>query len=204
MMRLPRFLLYVESEYESEKNAGCWRFSLEAIDGPEVLEAEDYELAAHPQRLDLIGLVRGLEALDQPSQIQLVTESRYLGRGLRVGLPLWRENDWRWERFGEMTPIKDADLWQRVDHALGFHRIQTRLMRIDSAHTLPMPHMALGGMSETPVAVKHVEPAKPAPRSRRVVLNLRGEESESEPTTPVTRVFRRSGRRNRLGVAAGA
>ena len=76
-------------------------------------------------------MVRGLEALDQPSKVTLVTSSGSIRRGLRFGLDLWRQNRWHWERFGKMAPIKNADLWQRIDRALEFHNIECRLVRLD-------------------------------------------------------------------------
>jgi ribonuclease HI len=99
------------------------------------LEAGDFESELGGERLELLAVVRGLEALEQPSQVTLVTPSRYVQRGLRYGLPPWRENQWRWERFGELTPVKNADLWQRVDRALEFHRVDCRVWRLDSPAT---------------------------------------------------------------------
>ena len=75
----------------------------------------------------------GLEALEQPSRVTLVTSSRYVSRGLRFGLEEWRSNGWRWERDGRPVPIKNGDLWQRVDWALKFHRVRCRSWRIDAA-----------------------------------------------------------------------
>ena len=85
-------------------------------------------------------VVRGLEALDQPSRVTLVTPSRYVHRGLRDGLPRAGESGWLWESFGQMTPIKHEDLWRRVDHALSYHRVQCRTVRVDAAETsVPVP-----------------------------------------------------------------
>ncbi|HRF00450.1 MAG TPA: hypothetical protein PLI18_08030 [Pirellulaceae bacterium] len=140
MSDLPRFLLFVEATPETDAAPGRWRFSLEGIETDLHLEADDPEPGAGLPRLELLALVRGLEALDQPSRVTLVTSSRTLGRGLRTGLTAWRESDWQWERFGEMTPIKDADLWQRVDAALKFHQISSRTFRLDTAHAPGPPH----------------------------------------------------------------
>ena len=79
----------------------------------------------------------GLEALDQPSCVTLVTPSRYVKRGINYGLPEWGRNGWKWEHFGEMVPVKNRDLWQRLDRALKIHRIQGTAWRIDGAHTGP-------------------------------------------------------------------
>src|SRR5262245_14269365 len=112
----PHFLLFSDARRKSTagNNSGRWRFVLEAVDGADKLEATDIEPGTPGDRLDLLAVVRGLEALDQPSRVTLVTSSRYVSEGLRYGLTEWRETNWHWECFGKMVPIKNHDLWQRV------------------------------------------------------------------------------------------
>jgi ribonuclease HI len=132
----PHFLLFSDAVSQSEPDSdqpcaerGAWRFVLEAVDGDDKLEVEDEEPNVGGDRLDLLAVVRGLEALDQPSRVTLVTSSRYVARGFRYGLGEWRENGWQWERFGQMAPVRNGDLWQRVDRALQYHRVDCRAIR---------------------------------------------------------------------------
>jgi ribonuclease HI len=62
-----------------------------------------------------------------------VTGSRYVRHGLVYGLAEWRENNWLWDRFGEFAPVKNADLWQRIDQALAYHTLVCRTWRTDEA-----------------------------------------------------------------------
>ena len=48
------------------------------------------------------------------SRVTLVTASRYVSRGIRQSLNQWRDNDWRWERFGQMVTISNGDLFIEV------------------------------------------------------------------------------------------
>ena len=59
----------------------------------------------------------GWRPLPEPARVTLVTPSRYVNRGLTQGLPAWRTNGWQWEHFGDMVPVKNRDLWQRIDRA---------------------------------------------------------------------------------------
>jgi ribonuclease HI len=139
----PHYLLFSESCRKSAQ--GQWRFVLQTIDGTEQFEAADAEPHAQGERLELLAVVRGLEALEQPSRVTLVTPSRYVNRGLSYGLAEWRANGWQWEHFGEMVPVKNRDLWQRVDRALAYHQLECRTWRFDLPHTAREPHARPAG-----------------------------------------------------------
>ena len=118
---------------------GRWRFVLRMADGSEPVAVDDVEPEVRGERLELLAVVRGLEALDQPSQVTLVTSSSYVRKGFQHGLSEWRRNGWQWEYYGEMVPVKNGDLWQRVDRAMRFHRVDCRSLRIDPPHRVPPP-----------------------------------------------------------------
>ncbi len=130
----PHYLLFSESSGRDKQRQ--WRFVLQTVDGAEQFEASDDEPDALGERLELLAVVRGLEALAQPSRVTLVTPSKYVNRGLAYGLDEWRANDWQWEHYGEMVPVKNRDLWQRVDRALEFHKLECRTWRFDLPHTM--------------------------------------------------------------------
>ena len=128
----PHYLLIAESFTDPARGSGGrWRFVLEQIGGSQRIEAANDEPMMGGERLALLAVVRGLEALEQPSRVTLITPSRHVGNGLRRGLDIWRENDWCWERFGEMTPIKHRDLWQRIDRAMLFHQVECRVWNLE-------------------------------------------------------------------------
>ena len=104
----------------------------------DTFEAGGIEPDVRGERLELLCVVRGLEALDQPSRVTLITSSTYVREGIRYGLQQWRANGWRWESFGKMVPVKNQDLWQRVDAALQFHRLECQVWRFDVAHAGPV------------------------------------------------------------------
>jgi hypothetical protein len=70
-------------------------------------------------------------------------------RGIVYGLDHWRQNGWTWEWFGHMVPVRNHDLWQRVDRALGFHHVQCPQVRFDSPHRkAAAPHSTRLGRRE--------------------------------------------------------
>ncbi len=111
-----------------------WRFTLRTPDGHDEMTAEDIEPHATGERLELLTLVRGLESLNQPSHVTILTTNRYVREGLLRGLPEWRDNGWEWECFQHRVPVKNHDLWKRVDRALQFHTVDCRILRMDPPH----------------------------------------------------------------------
>ena len=120
------YLLFAEATIDNAER-GTWRFVLEPVGAGEGFSATDSEAAECAERLELLAVVRGLEAIDTSAKVTLVTKSRYVSRGLKRGLADWRANGWHWERFGRVVPVRDHDLWRRVDRALQFHQIDCRL-----------------------------------------------------------------------------
>lgn len=139
----PRYVLIAETERSDEVSQ--WRFALHAADASMTVAACDREPDADEDRLTLLAVVRGLEALDQPAEVTIVTRCASVLKGLTRGLADWRNNRWQWERFGRLTPIRDADLWRRVDQTLQFHTVHCRSWRTDQSvpkQSPPRPHFA--------------------------------------------------------------
>lgn len=145
-LQTPHYLL--SSEANRNGSLGHWRFVLRAVDNSACFEAADVEPDIWGERLDLLTVVRALESLDQPSRVTLVGCSRYVEQGIQYGLEEWRANGWRWEAFGQMVLVRDADLWQRMDRALTFHQVECGQRRLDGGHaTLAGPHWNLAKKS---------------------------------------------------------
>jgi ribonuclease HI len=139
-MSLPHYLLHAET-FRSNRGAPRWKFALQAVGGDERLTANDAEPAARRSRLELLAVVRGLEALDRPARVTLLTRSQYVSRGIRRQLNQWREDHWQWERFGSMAPIRDYDLWRRIDRALEYHTVECCVWQSDAAPARKLPRI---------------------------------------------------------------
>ena len=107
--KAPHYLLLTETE--DNFTQGRWRFVLESMDAnDDRIEVSEREFEILGERLQLLAVVRGIEALEQPSKLTLITSSAYVGKRIRKGFDSWIEKDWRWESFGVLKPVKDADL----------------------------------------------------------------------------------------------
>ncbi len=93
---------------------------------------------AEPQttnnRMELMAVIRGLEALTRPSEVELITDSTYVGQGLTQWLPRWKAQGWTRRTSSGRKPIKNEDLWRRLDQLLQIHRLHYTPVRGHSGH----------------------------------------------------------------------
>ncbi len=145
---------------------GSWRFTLESSDGTPVFAAGDDDLG-DLNRLTLLAAVRGLESIDGPSAVTLLSNNRYLIRSLADSLPRWRENDFVWEHFGRRIDVQHADLWRRVDRAVSIHRVEACLIssRLVSGGNQCHMRMAAPSGETLELRVDSPHPKTPAPKS---------------------------------------
>jgi hypothetical protein len=132
----PHYLLLTQAQSnpDSASQGGVWRFVLEQVGSSNRTEVSEEEPGVWGERLQLLAVVRGLEALEQPSRVTLITPSRFVGNGIRRGINEWRENGWQSERFGQLTTVKHCELWKRVDQALQYHQINCRVWEFEEAN----------------------------------------------------------------------
>lgn len=82
-------------------------------------------------RMELMAAIAGLEALTRPCSVQLTTDSRYVMDGIRSWLPAWKRNGWR---TAARKPVKNTDLWQRLDTASARHEVEWVWVRGHAGH----------------------------------------------------------------------
>jgi ribonuclease HI len=76
--------------------------------------------------MELLAAISALEALKRPMTVDLFTDSNYLRQGVTAWLPAWKARGWR---TAAKQPVKNQDLWQRLETALARHRIEWHWVR---------------------------------------------------------------------------
>lgn len=82
-------------------------------------------------RMELMGAIAGLEALRKAADVRLITDSRYVMDGLTRWLAVWKRNGWR---TSARQPVKNVDLWERLDTATLRHRVAWQWVKGHSGH----------------------------------------------------------------------
>jgi ribonuclease HI len=79
------------------------------------------EPATTNNRMEIMAAIRALESLTRPSTVHVHTDSEYLRKGITEWLPRWDNNGWKTK---QNKPVKNADLWQRLDSVARGHEVQ--------------------------------------------------------------------------------
>jgi len=77
-------------------------------------------------RMELMAAIQALEALHRPSKVCLYTDSQYVQKGITQWVENWKRNGWR---TTNSSPVKNVDLWQRLDAVCLRHQIDWRWVR---------------------------------------------------------------------------
>lgn len=85
-------------------------------------------------QMEMLALISGLESLKRPTVVEVITDSTYVAEGCRSWLPNWKKNGWRRRDGGRLVPIKNPDLWQRLDALLSQHKIRFTIVKGHSGH----------------------------------------------------------------------
>ena len=82
-------------------------------------------------RMEMIAAIAALETLKRPCQVRLYTDSQYLRDGITQWLPVWKGRNWR---TADKKPVKNVDLWQRLDTAAAPHQVEWIWVRGHAGH----------------------------------------------------------------------
>jgi len=82
-------------------------------------------------RMELIAAIAALEALRRPSKVRLHTDSTYLRDGITKWIHAWKRRGWK---TADKKPVKNVDLWQRLEAALHRHQVEWHWVRSHSGH----------------------------------------------------------------------
>ncbi len=82
-------------------------------------------------RMEMMAAIMALEALKRRCKVTITTDSQYLMKGITEWLMNWKKRDWK---TAQKTPVKNADLWKRLDEVASRHEVQWRWVRGHNNH----------------------------------------------------------------------
>jgi len=124
--------LYTDGACSGNPGPGGWASVLVANN--QVRMVSGYEAATTNNRMELLGVIQGLEALKRPTQVHIVTDSTYVKNAFTEGwLEGWQRNGWK---TSSKEPVKNQDLWLRLCHLQRMHVLTWEWVKGHSGHTM--------------------------------------------------------------------
>ena len=126
---LPEVDLYTDGACSGNPGPGGWGALLRFV-GVEK-ELSGGEMMTTNNRMELMGAISGLEALKKPARVRLHTDSMYVRDGITKWLKGWKAKGWL---TADKKPVKNKELWQRLEAATQIHKIDWLWVKGHSGH----------------------------------------------------------------------
>jgi ribonuclease HI len=111
--------IYTDGACRGNPGPGGWA-ALLSIDGREK-EISGAEALTTNNRMELMAVIRALEALKRPVNVRVFTDSQYVRRGITEWLQAWKLRGWK---TADRKPVKNQELWERLEAAAAVHNIE--------------------------------------------------------------------------------
>jgi ribonuclease HI len=117
-------VIYTDGACSGNPGPGGWGAIL--ISGAHERELWGGEPVTTNNRMELMGAIQALEALKRPCKVELHTDSQYVRQGITEWMPSWKLRGWK---TAAKTPVKNEDLWRRLDEARARHEVAWRWVK---------------------------------------------------------------------------
>ena len=121
--------IYTDGACKGNPGVGGWGALLEA-DG-RTRELYGGEAVTTNNRMELMAVIQALQALRRPCRVRLHTDSQYVQLGISKWIHGWKKTGWR---TAEKKPVKNVDLWQRLDELAAKHDIEWLWVKGHAGH----------------------------------------------------------------------
>ena len=155
MSALPQVEIFTDGACKGNPGPGGWGAVLRF--GETEKEISGGETLTTNNRMEMMAAIQALETLKRPVHAKLHTDSQYLRDGITQWLPRWKKNGWR---TADKKPVKNIDLWQRLDAALAHHTVHWHWVRGHAGHDLNerADELAREGIAEVRAAQRTSHP----------------------------------------------
>ena len=126
-----RVTIYTDGACSGNPGPGGWGAILSF--GDRTKELMGGEAHTTNNRMELMAAIVALEALKRPCAVDIHTDSQYLRNGIMTWINNWKRNGWR---TADKKPVKNVDLWKRLDEALGQHDVSWHWVKGHAGHAM--------------------------------------------------------------------
>ncbi|WP_395670668.1 ribonuclease HI [Phenylobacterium sp.] len=127
----PKVIIHTDGACSGNPGPGGWGAILQYGDTEKVLKGG--EPATTNNRMELMAAIQALEALTRPCKVELHTDSQYVQKGIGEWIHGWKKRGWL---TADKKPVKNDDLWKRLDAARLRHEVDWRWVKGHAGHEL--------------------------------------------------------------------
>jgi len=131
---LPFVQLFSDGACRGNPGPGGWAYILRHPASGTEKEGSGGQTLTTNNQMELMAVIAGLEALKSRSQVEVITDSSYVSKGSSEWLPGWKRNGWRRREGKAWKPVKNVELWQRLDQLLAGHEVRFTWIRGHAGH----------------------------------------------------------------------
>jgi ribonuclease HI len=128
------FLAWTDGACSGNPGPGGWGVVMRALEGGEIVKERRLsggEADTTNNRMELLAAINALEVLQRDVAITVTTDSAYVKNGVTNWIHGWKRNGWK---TADRKPVKNVDLWQRLDTAQARHRVTWKWIKGHAGH----------------------------------------------------------------------
>ncbi len=124
-----RVLLFTDGACSGNPGPGGWGALLRYREHEKELSGGEPDTTNN--RMEMLAAIHGLETLKRPTRVRICTDSQYVMKGITEWLAGWKRRGWK---TADRQPVKNVDLWQRLETALAPHQVEWEWVRGHNGH----------------------------------------------------------------------
>lgn len=128
---MPHVIIHTDGACKGNPGRGGWGAILQS--GAHEKELWGGEPETTNNRMEMTAAIMALEALKKPSDVDLYTDSKYVMQGITEWIGGWKSRGWK---TADKKPVKNEDLWRRLDEARTRHRVSWHWVKGHAGHAL--------------------------------------------------------------------
>jgi ribonuclease HI len=131
---MSELVAYTDGACSGNPGPGGWGVLLQAHRNGTVIKERELsggEAQSTNNRMELMAAITALETLERPSKLRIVTDSAYVKNGVTSWIHGWKKNGWR---TADRKPVKNAELWERLDAAQARHQVTWEWIKGHAGH----------------------------------------------------------------------
>ena len=131
---MPDLIAFTDGACSGNPGPGGWGVLMQAREGSEVVkqrELQGGEAMTTNNRMELMAAISALEALSRPSALTIITDSAYVKNGVTEWIHNWKRRGWK---TAGGPPVKNVELWQRLDAAQARHKVVWKWIKGHAGH----------------------------------------------------------------------